>query len=61
MNTKLIVILVAAIVAVSVVVINVGGSSEADSKPSAEVNTLPATKGFTHKAPQNSDARYKEY
>ncbi|KKO73093.1 hypothetical protein [Kerstersia gyiorum] len=61
MNTKLIVILVAAVVAVLVVVINVGGSGDADSKPSPEVATPPATQGFTHKAPQNSDARYKEF
>ncbi|MCO7635618.1 hypothetical protein NJI34_02290 [Pseudomonas sp. S 311-6] len=60
MNTKLIVILVAAIVAVSVVVINVGGSGKADSKPFVEESSLPATKGFTHTTPHNS-ARDKGY
>ncbi|WP_420177334.1 hypothetical protein [Kerstersia gyiorum] len=53
MNTKLIVILVAAVVAVTVVVINIGGG-ETDSKPSAEGRALPATKGFTHTTPHNS-------
>ncbi|CAK7040117.1 MAG: hypothetical protein KER_01651 [Kerstersia gyiorum] len=60
MNIKLIVILVAAVVAVSVVVINVVGSGQTDSKTSVEGSALPATKGFTHTTPHNS-AQNKEF
>lgn len=61
MNTKLIVIIVAVIVVASFIVINISDSGETDIKPASEASNLPATKGFTHKAPQNSDARYKEF
>ncbi|WP_439273468.1 hypothetical protein [Pseudochrobactrum sp. HB0163] len=61
MNKKLIVIIVAAIVAVLVLVINVSDSGGADSQPTLGADSMPATKGFTHTAPKNSDARYKEF
>lgn len=61
MNKKLIVIIVAAIVAVLVVVVNISDNGGADSQPILGTDSLPATKGFTHTAPKNSDARYKEF